>query len=300
MRIAQQEAALAACYAPFVPPVRSVERSLRILDMLLEADADPVVRDRGVTIRALSAELEVHRTTVLRLLGTLVDAGYAAPSSEAGHGYVVGPALRRSGELPRSVERFKEAARPFLAELVLATGECAHAAVVEEGRVLVVDDVETDQPLRVVPTPGRHVGLHCTSAGKALLAWGLAEPPANLPGRTARTITELAALRAHLEDVRARGWAFDDEENDPHTRCISAPVFDASGGAVGCVGIDAPSVRLTHDRVPVAARAVVATAARVSSALGHRPEGARAIGEDRRRMASRVEGAKEAPWARSV
>jgi DNA-binding IclR family transcriptional regulator len=251
-------------------PVRSLARSLRILDMLLEADADPVLRDRGVTIQAISAEIDVHKTTVLRLLRTLADAGYAAPSPVGGHGYVLGQALRRNGELPGGVERFKEIARPYLEQLVDATGECAHAAVADAGRVLVVDDVETDKPLRVVPGSGRHVALHCTSAGKALLAWGLAEVPATLPGRTARTITNPEALRAHLDDVRARGYAFDDEENDPYTRCISAPVFDASGTAVGCIGIDAPSVRLTFERLPEAARAVVDAAARVSRALGHR------------------------------
>lgn len=251
-------------------PVQSLARSLRILDMLLEADADPMIRNRGVTIQAIAAEIDVHKTTALRLLRTLADAGYAAPSEAGGHGYVIGPALRRNGQLPTGVERFKEAARPYLESLVDASGECAHAAVADGGRVLVIDDVETDKPLRVVPGSGRHVALHCTSAGKTLLAWGLAEIPDALPGRTARTITNPDALRAHLDDIRTRGYAFDDEENDPHTRCISAPVFDSSGKAVGCIGIDAPSVRLTFERLPEAARTVVDAAARLSRALGHR------------------------------
>lgn len=268
--------------------VQSVERSLRILDVLLEADADPMLRERGVGIRTMTAELGVHRTTVLRLLNTLVEAGYAAPSSAPGHGYVIGPALRRDANPSREVERFTKVARPFLAALVEATGECAHAAVADGGRVLVVDDVETDQPLRVVPTPGRHVSLHCTSAGKALLAWGLAEVPALLPGHTERTITDAEGLRAHLETVRDLGWALDDRENDPFTRCISAPVFGAGGVAVGCVGIDAPSVRLTDERIPDAARAVVEAAARISIRLGHRGRGS--VDQERT--------GREGPWAR--
>lgn len=239
--------------------------------MLLECDADPVLRDRGVTVQAISAELEVHKTTALRLLNTLIDAGYAAPSPERGYGYVLGPALRRGEELPNATERLKTTARTFLEELVAETGECAHVAVANGGRVLVIDDVETDKPLRVVPGSGRHVGIHCTSAGKCLLAYGLAEIPHTLPKRTARTITNPDALRAHLVDVRAQGYAFDDEENAPYTRCISAPVFDQTGSAVGCIGIDAPSVRLTFEHLPEAARHVVDAAARVSRALGYRP-----------------------------
>jgi DNA-binding IclR family transcriptional regulator len=253
-----------------VEPVRSLARSLKILDMLLEADADPVLRERGVTVQAISAEVDVHKTTALRLLKTLIEAGYAQPSPDGGHGYILGPALRRIGELPGSTERLKEVARPFLEELVAETGECAHAAVADGGRVLVIDDVETDKPLRVVPGSGRHVALHCTSAGKVLLAYGLAEIPSTLPQRTARTITNPDALRAHLVDVRARGYAFDDEENAPYTRCISAPVLDETGTPIGCIGIDAPSVRLTHERLPEVASHVVDAAARVSRALGHR------------------------------
>jgi IclR family acetate operon transcriptional repressor len=176
--------------------------------------------------------------------------------------------MRREAVMSVGTQGFRRAARPYLAELVDRTGECAHAAVADGDRALVIDDVETDRPLRVVPSRGRHVALHCTSAGKCLLAYGLAEPPASLPARTPRTITDPAVLRAHLERVRELGYAYDDEENDPHTRCISAPVFGPGGAAVGCIGIDAPSVRLTADRIEHAAAQVIEIAGRISGALG--------------------------------
>jgi DNA-binding IclR family transcriptional regulator len=245
--------------------IQSLERGLRILDALAEADADPMRRGRGVPLAMLAAELDVHKTTALRLVGTLVASGYAAPADR--HGYVLGPAMRRDTVLTLSTQRLRRAARPFLEQLVDLTGECAHVAVADGERALVIDDVETDNPLRVVPTSGRHVALHCTSAGKALLAWGMADIPASLPGRTANTITSRAALDAHLERIRDQGYAFDDEENDTHTRCISAPVFGPGGSLVGCIGIDAPSVRLTLERVPEAAAHVVDVARRLSQAL---------------------------------
>jgi len=245
--------------------IQSLERGLRILDALAEADSDPMRRGRGVPLAALAAELDVHKTTALRLVQTLVASGYAAPAD--GHGYALGPAMRREANLTIGTQRLRRAARPFLEQLVDLTGECAHAALADGGRALVIDDVETDNPLRVVATSGRHVSLHCTSAGKCLLAWGMAEPPASLPRRTERTITTQTALRAHLETIRAAGYAFDDEENDIHTRCISAPVFGPGGAPIGCIGIDAPSVRLTIERVPEAAAHVVDVARRLSMAL---------------------------------
>jgi DNA-binding IclR family transcriptional regulator len=245
--------------------VQSLERGLRILDALVEADADPMRRGRGVPLTALAAELDVHKTTALRLVGTLVASGYAAPAD--GHGYVLGPAMRRDANLAIGTVRLRRAARPFLEQLVELTGECAHAAVADGGRALVIDDAETDNPLRVVPARGRHVALHCTSAGKCLLAYGLAEIPSSMPGRTPRTITSPAVMRDHLESIRTLGYAFDDEENDVHTRCISAPVYGPGGDPIACIGIDAPSVRLTIDRVPAAAAHVVDVARRLSLAL---------------------------------
>ncbi len=247
--------------------IQSLDRGLRILDALAEADADPVRRDRGVPLSVITAELDVHKTTALRLVQTLVASGYAAPAEGRGS-YRLGPAMSRDHDLAAGTERLKRMARPYLEDLVVQTGECAHAAVADGDRALVIDDVETDQPLRVVPAPGRHVPLHCTSAGKCLLAFGSAEMPESLPQRTARTITSATTLRVHLGEIRDRGYAVDDEENDPHTRCISAPVFGTNGMPIGCIGIDAPSVRLTAERIPAAAALVADAARRLSHALG--------------------------------
>ncbi len=224
-------------------------------------------RGRGVALQVIADELGVHKSSALRLVHTLVAAGYAAPAT-GGSGYVLGPALRRDAAASFDHARLKRAARPFLEELVDLTGECAHVAVADGGRALVLDDVETSQPLRVVPQRGRGVALHSTSAGKCLLAYGLAEMPAALPRRTARTITTRAALEAALASIRDAGFAFDDEENDPFTRCVSAPVLGPGGAPIGCIGIDAPSVRLTRERIPAAAAHVAAVAGRLSAALG--------------------------------
>ncbi len=255
-----------AHYAADVSTIQSLERGLRILDLLAEADADPMRRGRGVPVALLAAELDIHKTSALRLVQTLTAAGYAIPA-DGRSGYCLGPAMRREANLTIATQRLKRSARPYLEALVDLTGECAHIAVADGGRALVIDDVETDNPLRVVPTSGRHVALHCTSAGKALLAWGLAEIPALMPARTANTITTVAALDAELLLIREDGVAVDDEENDEYTRCISAPVFGPGGRAIAVIGIDAPSARLTADRIAGAAAHVAAVAARLSTAI---------------------------------
>lgn len=258
--------------------VTSLERGLTILDLLIEVEADVIRRARGLSIQQVANELGVHKSTASRLMGTLVSKGYAVPRDGSPRGFRLGPAVRVHQGLTLDQRRLRELAQPFLAALVDETGECAHAAVASGTWALVIDDVETGQALRVVAGKGRRVPLHCTSAGKCLLAHGLAAIPEELPGRTARTITNPEMLRLHLAEILERGYALDDEENDPGVRCISAPVFNAEGEAIGCIGIDGPSVRITENQIDALAKQVLAAANRLTTTVGGLQPAAQAPG----------------------
>jgi DNA-binding IclR family transcriptional regulator len=248
--------------------VTSLERGLKVLDLLIEVEADVVRRARGVAIQQVANELGVHKSTASRLMQTLVAKGYAVPRGGSARGFRLGPAVQVHLGLTLDQRRLRDIARPFLVELVDLTGECAHAAVASGHSALVIEDAETGQALRVVAGKGRRVPLHCTSAGKCLMAYGLADIPEELPSRTARTYTNPDMLKLHLADIAARGYALDDEENDPGVRCISAPVFGAGGDAIGCIGIDGPSVRMTQAHLDALASQVMEVAQRLTTKLG--------------------------------
>ena len=79
---------------------------------------------------------------------------------------------------------------------------------------------------------GKAFWLHCTGIGKALLAEKDDEAldalvtRTGLPARTPLTHTTAAALKADLAQVTARGYALDDEENEPGIRCVAAVIHD--------------------------------------------------------------------------
>ena len=253
----------------YMENVVTLERGLKILDLLIEVESDVVRRVRGLSVQQAANELGVHKSTASRLLATLVASGYAVPNDATSRGFRLGPSIQIHQALTLDERRLREMARPVLEDLVAATGECAHVAVVAGQTALVIDDVETDQALRVVGGRGRRVPLHCTSAGKCLMAYGLAGIPELLPARTSRTFTNREMLRLHLQEIVHMGYALDNEENDPGVRCISAPVFDAAGQAIGCVGIDGPSVRVTEAVIEELARTVVLAANELSERIGH-------------------------------
>ena len=58
------------------------------------------------------------------------------------------------------------------------------------------------------------------------------------------TPSELRKLRAEMEIVRRRGYATDQEENEPGVACIGAPILNEAGVSIGALSVSGPSVRI--------------------------------------------------------
>ncbi len=68
-----------------------------------------------------------------------------------------------------------------------------------------------------------------------------------------------------LEQIRAQGYALDDEECELGARCVAAPVRDYTGKVVAGISISGPVSRLTKERIRVIIPVVQETANRISS-----------------------------------
>jgi IclR family KDG regulon transcriptional repressor len=239
--------------------IQSLGRGLRILDTLGQTS-------EGASISELAELLGVDKGTASRLVATLVQYGYAE-KDESTHRFHPGSrvvALSRSvlNRLP-----LREAAKPFLKELMEKTGECAHLAVCSQGKALYIDQVESPATLRVNAQVGTMNPLHCTALGKILLAFCDAPFPTDLEKHTPQTITAPGELRAHLEQVRQLGYAMDDQEFDLGVRCLAAPVYDFRGKGVASIGISGPASRITPAKVANLAEIVTGVAKEFSARL---------------------------------
>lgn len=239
--------------------IQSLARGLKLLDLLIETDG-------GISIGELSRQLELDKSTVSRLVQTLVQYEYAQPEPGTRR-YMLGKKITRIRWQLLDQQPIRDQARPFLYSLMTSTGECAHTAVYSQKRALVIDDIESPSSLRVVGGIGRLIPLHCTAVGKCLLAFSGIPLPTELPARTRHTITSLERLTEHLKEIRELGYALDDEENDYGVRCIAAPVYDHTRHAIACIGISGPTVRMTDDRLENLAHRVVNAALDFSTQL---------------------------------
>lgn len=242
--------------------IKSLDRALRALDLFL---GDP---DAARSVTELGEYLAVNKSSASRMARTLASRGYLERDPHS-RGYRLGPKLRLR-MAARHAPTLRDLARPFIFPLMKATGECSHTAVPSQGQALIIDDVESAESLRVAAGIGRLNLSHCTAVGKSLLAFGALDFPTELPSRMPRTIVDPDALEAHLGEIRALGYAFDDEENEPGVRCIAAPVRGADGTVIASIGISGPTVRMTDARIGELGQVVVDAARELSLVLGYR------------------------------
>jgi DNA-binding IclR family transcriptional regulator len=117
--------------------------------------------------------------------------------------------------------------------------------------------------------------VHCTSVGKAILAF-LPEDRANevikrtrFERFTHRTIATAEALRAEMEKTRRRGYAVDDEEFEEGLRCIAVPLLDAQRLPVAAVSVSGPSFRVTAQKLPSIANHLLQCVRGISADMGY-------------------------------
>lgn len=248
-------------------PVQSVERVITLLEALARAGGP-------VQVRELSAQVGLPRPTVYRLLETLTRHGFAV---SADGGFTLGPRILALAAQRLEQIELRAVGRPVLEALRDATGETVHLAVLEQGQVVYIDKLESPGPLRMASAVGKIMPAHSTALGKAMLAL---HPPDvveaviarhGLPRRTPNTITDRGRLLEELAQVRARGFAIDNVENEEGIRCVGAAVLDHRGRVAGAVSLSGAATSITLERARRELGPRVREAARaISRALGWR------------------------------
>ncbi len=248
---------------------RSLEHGISILEAFS-------VDSPELGVSEISRTLDLTKSTVHRLLTTLVKRGYLVQDEDTRkyrlslRMYEIGcRAVQRSG--------LHRVAFAVLEELGVQTGETIHISVLSDGAVTYLRSVESTQPVRTYSRLGQRSPVHCTAMGKVLLAHSpeaVLQPYLNkgLPRFTPNTITDMDTFERELQDIRQQGYALDREELQEGIRCIAAPIRDHTERVIAALGLAAPAIRMDGERVAGLIPLLVEAASRVSSGLGYRPE----------------------------
>lgn len=251
------------------PPGASVRRAFAIIEYLAE-------HEDLVSVRALARDLHMVPATAYRFLATLKDLGYVQQDPEDARYQLT---LRFAWVASRVLDRtqLRRIAHPHMEQLTAATNETTHLAVIEGKQIVYIDKVDNFQAMRMRSRIGTRGYLHSTAVGKSMLAHlPQEEREAILNGLqltplTKNTLTDPRLFRSHLEEIRRRGYAIDDEENEVGIRCIGVPLFDHAGRLAGAVSISGWTITMTPERLPQLAPVLQETCKTISNELGYVP-----------------------------
>ena len=248
----------------------SGNQAVRRAIAVLKAFSDEMP-DMGVT--EVSRKVNLHKSTVYRLLSAFEDEGLIARNPETGK-YRLGPELIVLGEQVLRHTEVHRVALPFLRELAERTGETIDLEVLSGGNVVTIEEIGGKHVVAASGAIGMPWAAHATSNGKVLLAYQPAERQRQILSRTlrrftTRTLTDAKAVARELAKVREQGYALSFGELEEHLVAIGIPIRGRSGDAVAAVSISGPDTRLTPDKLSGLLKIGIETCGRISARLGY-------------------------------
>ena len=140
----------------------ALERGLAILEL--------VARSRNGLTSLRSRSVATSPSSIHCLLVTFERLGYLQRLESSGR-FVAGLNLVRIATLASHGITLRQKAGPLLSELAQRVGLTVHMAVFESNEALLVAKVEPSGTPPVATWVGKRIDYHCTSLGKALIAW---------------------------------------------------------------------------------------------------------------------------------
>jgi IclR family KDG regulon transcriptional repressor len=229
----------------------------------------------GVALEELTQMTGMAKTTVFRLLYSMVKLGYV-DRDPVSNLYSLSGRFFELGTNALPYQRLTVIAKPLMQTLLLTFGESVNLAVPLNGLAIYIMVLESPKAHRVAATVGEFSYFHSTSVGKSIAAHLSAEEREEailrhgMPPMTQATITSRSALEEELARVRQEGVAVDNEENAPGIICVGGPIFASKGRPIAALSISGPSVRISES-LPAIKKAVKETVQKISMLLGYNP-----------------------------
>lgn len=228
-------------------PVQSAERIFQVMEVLA---------DNGeMGLMELSATLGLHKSTVHRLLMSLIYMGYAK-QDETTQKYMLSYKVVNMASKVLDRTDVLQVAKPYMERLSALSGETVHLVQREENNILYIYKIEAKVgTIRMVSHVGMIHPMYCSGVGKAIMATLPEEEVQKIwnesiiEKKTDKTITDYARMQEVLAEVRENGYALDDEENEKGVRCIAACLYGHQKEVKYAFSVSGPTSRMTKERV---------------------------------------------------
>ena len=244
-------------------PVPSVGRAFEILDLIAH-NGEPC------SLQMIHTRLGLPKTSAHSILTTLQACGVVVKLQNGTYRlgirlYTLGMAVRVALENNRDISAHLQRLRDKL-------GHTVFFSLYDDGDLVVWEKVDGLESVYFKAYAGQRKRLNTSSAGKAIAAYlsdealdyALSKGMENL---TEHSITSREQFLEHLQEIREKGYAIDDEEGERGIFCIGAPVFDRNGQVFGAVSISTLKSRVSTERLDGCVAELVRVAGDLSKVL---------------------------------
>jgi DNA-binding IclR family transcriptional regulator len=228
--------------------LKTVKKALAILDTFTQD-----IPSQGVT--EIAKKLGLPKSTTFSLLSALREEGYILYDADT-RKYSLGfKPLDLAGRIQYRRD-LKNLSFPVLQELSKSIGEDIGLNILIEGKRVCIALVESRYFVRHLVPLGKALPLHCSAAGKVLMAYHsrheIEEMVSRhgLPRFTPNTITQKERLMAELAGIRERGYGESREEFGKEAAALAFPILNRKGEIVASLSIQSTVNRLTDKTRP--------------------------------------------------
>lgn len=248
--------------------VQSVDRTLTILEVLSDYND-------GLGITEISSLVNLHKSTVHRLLSTLIHKGYVVQDEESSRYKITFKLFELGSKKVHKLDLLK-ISRPYIKMLMESVNEVVHLIIREETDIVYIDKVEANNTISMASRIGKRNPMYCTATGKAILAYLPEEEirevwnKSKIVKLTKNTNTDFILFKKELQEVKKNGYAIDDEENEIGVKCVGAPIFDMNGDVVAAISVTGPVTRITDDKIDFISNEVMQCTNLISKEMGYK------------------------------
>jgi len=228
------------------PKVKSLYKAMKLIDCFN-------LHNPEYGIGELAELTGLPRSSVHNIMSTFALLGYIA-QNEKNSRYRLGYKFLERGYTTRKTNFFYDKLHPFMEEAACLTGESITYAILDGIESIYIETAYPPLTASVRLNIGARYPLYSTAGGKSILAFS-PERVFNqvceneMIALTDTTITSVSELEEEIKNIRHRGYAIDNMENEYGVRGLAIPLWNNNGEFMGALSLSGPAHRITDELI---------------------------------------------------
>ncbi len=245
--------------------LQTADRALMILEILAK---------ESMTATEIQKKLELNKSTVHRLMMTLLGRGFVERNENTGI-YTIGLKMVEISSIRLNQVELKTEALPYLHQLANKVNMSVQLAIYDEGEAVFIEKVEKYMSFHMYCQTGKRIPLYCSAVGKSLLLDKSNSDILNIldkitfskfTDKTKRTSEEV------LHDImesRPLGYTKDNSEHEANVYCVASPIYDYRGKIVAAASLTGFSDKIYEEEGSQVRAELVNSCLEISKRLGY-------------------------------